>query len=373
MATSADAGRIADLGVGQPDFPTPEHIKQAAYQAIAEDFTKYTPQPGFLDLREAVADTFRRENGFTVSAEQVVVSCGAKHSLYNIMQCALSAGDEVLIPTPCWFCYPHQVEMAGGVPVLLPTRQEDGFQPDVAQLRKAVTVKTRMLVLNSPTNPTGAVFTRETLAHVAELACELDLLVVADEVYEKILFGANTHVSLASLGPEVAARTITVNSVSKTHAMTGWRIGYAALPRQLAERVTLLQANSTSGPAAPSQRAALAALRGDQSHVATMVESYAQRREYLLKRLTELPELSCLSPQGTFYMFLDVSALLGRNVGSHVQTDVDKLSQLLLKEAGVRVTSGRSFGSERHVRMSFAAAQADLELGMDRLSAWLSS
>jgi aspartate aminotransferase len=277
----------------------------------------------------------------------------------------------VLIPTPCWFCYPDQVTMAGGVPVLLPTRHEDGFQPEVEQLRAAVTDRTRMVILNTPGNPTGAVFSRETLRAIGELACERDLLVVADEVYEAILFDDAAHVSLASLRDEIAARTITVNSVSKTHAMTGWRIGYAAMPLELAERVTLLQSNSTSGPAAPSQRAALAALTGDQSHVAAMTASYAQRRGYLLERLATMPELTCVPPQGTFYLFLDVSALLGKRIGGHVLSDVHQLTQSLLEDAGVKVTSGRSFGSERHVRLSFAAAQADLELGMDRLAEWL--
>lgn len=361
------ASRTIDLGVGQPDFPTPDHIKRAGQEAITDGYTKYTPQPGFLDLREAIAHKFNTENAIDLSPEQVVVSCGAKHSLYNVFQCALEPGDEVIILSPHWFAYTEQVRFAGGVPVLVPTDERDGFHPDLAAVRAAVTERSKAIVLNSPCNPTGAVLGADTLAALAELAMEHDLLIVADEVYETIVFDGRRHISIASLSPEVAARTVTVNSVSKTHAMTGWRIGYAGLPIALAERVTLLQSQSTSGPCAIAQRAALAALTGDQQHVRTMLDAYAGRRASVLERLNRIKALSCARPEGTFYVFADLSALIGKSIRSRVVTDSEAFAAILLEKAGVRVTPGTSFGADRHIRISFAASLEDLGEGMDRL------
>ena len=275
---NADAGQIVDLGVGQPDFATPDHITVAGQRAIDEGFTRYTPQPGFPDLREAIAHKFRTENRLDVTADQVVVSCGGKHSLFNIVHCLVRPADEVLILSPHWFSYAAQVTYAGGEAVIVPTREEHGFQPDVAAVRAAVTDRTRALILNSPCNPTGAVYARTTLQALAELAVERDLFVISDEVYEKILFDGAEHVSIASLGRDIAARTATVGSVSKTHSMTGWRIGYAVMPLELAQSVTALQSHSTSGPNAIGQRAALAAFTQDAAHVPAMLAEYARRR-----------------------------------------------------------------------------------------------
>jgi len=365
MASRPD--EIIDLGVGQPDFPTPRHVKEAGKRAIDEDYTRYTPQPGFDDLREAVARKFEVENQLRVSPDQVVVSCGAKYSLFQILQCIVEPGDEVLLLSPYWFAYPMQVTLAGGVPVILPTREEQRFHPDVDAIRAAVTGATKAIVINSPCNPTGAVYRREVLAELAHLAVERDLLVIADEVYEKMLYDGAEHVSIGSLNAEIASRTATVNSVSKTHSMTGWRIGYAALPGKLAEEVTELQSYSTSGPCAIAQRAALAALTNDSSHVVAMVTEYAERRRYLLDRLAPLPELSCRAPEGTFYLFLNISAVCGRKIGGRQITGSADFARMLLEEAGVKVISGEGFGSARHVRVSFAASMQALEEGMDRM------
>jgi len=359
--------RIIDIGIGQPNFPTPDHIKAAAKRAIDENVTGYTPQPGFQDLRRAVAGKFQSENGVVVSPDQVVVSCGGKHSLYNVIQCLVEPGDEVILLRPYWFANPPQVRYAGGRPVLVATQGEEGFHPDVEAIRAAVTDATKAIVINTPCNPTGAVYGLEALRQLADLAVERDLLVIADEVYERIVFDGAEHVSIAGLNAEIASRTITVNSVSKTHAMTGWRIGYAALPRRLAETVTTLQMYSTSGPCAIAQRAALAALTESQAHVEAMVAAYAGRRRYLLDRLAGLDGLTCLPPEGTFYAFVRISELCGRTIrGRRISGSAD-FEALLLAEAGVKVVACEGFGDDRHVRISFAAGMEALEEGMDRI------
>jgi aspartate aminotransferase len=364
---------IIDLSVGQPDFPTPDAIKAAGKRAIDENYTRYTPQPGFQDLREAIVRKFERENGFCVSPEQVVVSCGAKHSLFNAIHSIVRPGDEVIILTPHWYAYPIQVRHAGGRPVLVPTREEDGFQPRIDAIRAAVTPATRALILNTPCNPTGAVYDRQRLIALAELAVEHDLWVISDEVYETIVFDGARHVSIASLGERIARRTITVNSVSKTHSMTGWRIGYAAMPAEIAAAATELQSFSTSGPCALSQRAALAALTEEPAHVEAMRLEYANRRRYVLQRLAALPELRFSAPQGTFYLFLNISAFCGRTLAGRPVGGSEDFAKLLLETAGVKVIPGLSFGSDQHVRLSFAASLEAIEEGMNRIERLIGS
>jgi len=314
------------LSVGEPDFPTPEHVKDAARQAIRDNITRYTPQPGFDDLR-----------------------------------------DEVLVFLPYWFATLEQVRRAGGRAVLLPTRPEDDFQPDLGAIRAAVTGATRAIVINSPCNPTGAVYSRQLLEGIAALAVQHDFLVISDEVYEHILFDGAEHVSIASLGPEVAARTVTVNSVSKTHAMTGWRIGYAAMPVALAEKVTLLQSVSTSGPCAIAQRAALAALAGDQSHVPKMAAAYAQRRAHVLNRVSRIDGFSCRAPRGTFYLFVDISGLIGKAIKGETVKDADGFVDIVRRRANVLLLSGSGFGAPTHFRLSFAAPLDTLQEAMARI------
>ncbi len=359
---------VVDIGKGEPDFATPEHIKEAARRALAEDFTRYTPQPGIPELREAAAEKFRTENGIDVSPDRVVVSCGGKHSLYNAFQCLLSPGDEVLVPTPHWFAYTAQIAACGARPVLVPASPESGFLPDIEDLRRARTSATRAIVLNSPHNPTGAVYDRARLEAIAALAAEHDLYIVSDEVYEKIVFDDARHLSVAAIDPEIARRTVTVNSVSKTHAMTGWRIGYAALPGDLARRVIALQGNSTSAPSAISQRAALAALTGDASHVATMVAAYARRRAWLLDRLEALPGLRCVPPRGAFYCFVNMEERIGTEVAGEPIGSADDFVRVLRERAGVSMVSGTPFGADRRVRISFAVSESDLAEGVDRMA-----
>ena len=365
--------KLVDIGKGEPDFHTPEHVKEAAYAAIAENFTKYTPQPGIRELREAIAHKFASENGIRVAPEQIVVSCGGKHCVDNAIRCIVEPGDQVIVMTPHWFAYPQQVRWAGGTPVLVPAREAEGFLPEVEAIEAAITPATRAIVLNSPCNPTGAVYPRKLLERIARLAVEGDLTVIADEVYENIVFDGAEHISIASLDEAIAARTVTVNSVSKTHAMTGWRIGYAALPAALAERVIALQSVSTSAPSAVGQRAALVALTGDQAHVAAMTAAYAERRNLVLERIARIPQLSTTRPMGTFYCFVNIGALIGRIVYGETIRDADDFVKVVREGAGVSVVSGTTFGSDLHIRVSFAVHQEALEEGFNRIEELLAA
>jgi len=364
-------GALIDMGRGEPDFDTPDHVKEAACRAVAENFTKYTPQPGMPELREAIVAKFNAENGIGVSTDQVVVSCGGKHSAELAIRALVRPDDEVVLVTPYWLAYPGQVRFAGGRPVMVTALEQEGFVPSPVNVRAAITPATRMLILNSPSNPTGAVYRRERLEELAEVALKHDLMVLSDEVYERIVFDGAEHCSIASLGPEIAEHTITVNSVSKTHAMTGWRVGYAALPGDLAERVVAIQQVSTSAPSAVSQRAALAALTGDQSHVAQMVAAYAERRAYTLKRIRHIPSLLTAPPSGTFYCFVNIEALLGRTCEGQPLQDVNDFAVALREKAGVNVVSGMGFGSKGHVRISFALGLDALREGFDRIERWI--
>ena len=360
---------ILDLRVGQPDYPTPDFIKEAAHAAIRDDYTTYTPQPGYEDLRETIAQKFIEENNIHAAPDRVVVSCGAKQSLYLIFQRILDPSDEVIVFSPYWFAYPHQIDLAGGKPTWVPLRQEDGFQPDPERVRSAITERTSALLINSPCNPTGAVFGMDSLEFLGNLACEHDLLIVSDEVYERILFDENVHYSVASLSPEFANRTITVNSVSKTHSMTGWRIGYVHFPTtSLAEDVTYLQSMGTSGPCSISQRAALAALTGDQSHTHRMVNDYAARRGLLLDGLERIEGLSCFKPQGTFYLFIDISALSSGRPQDLTFSKATRVTNFLENALSIIVSDGVNFGSDSHVRLSFAAAADILEEAVARMT-----
>ena len=358
---------IINLGVGEPDFHTSEHVKEAGSLAIRDNITKYVPQPGFRELREAVAEKFNEENGLSVSADQIVVSYGAKHALFNLFQVLLKPGDEVIILSPHWSVYPVQVEFAKGVPVFVELDEADGYQPDADVIGRACTSKTRALIINSPCNPTGAVFSRQALEAVAELACRRDFLIVTDEVYESILFDGAQHHSIAGFGKDVAGRTVTINSVSKTHAMTGWRVGYGAYPLELAERVTYLQSMSTSGVSGILQHAALRALRQNGNAVAGMIGEYDKRRRYLLDRFEGLGTMSCTKPLGTFYLFVNIKGLIGSHLGGELVSGSRAFCDGLLRDKDVIVSSGEEYGSHRHFRLSFAASMEQLAEAMDRI------
>lgn len=353
---------IISLAAGEPDFDTPGHIKAAAREAIDKGRTKYTAARGMPELIEAVRDKFKRENELDYSADEIVISCGAKHSLYNAFQAICREGDEVIIPAPYWVTYPEQVKLAGAEPVILETREEDRYRIDPERLAALVTPRTRALVVSSPANPTGAGYPRSDLEFIAETALKNDFYLVSDEVYEKLVFDDFRPISVASLSREARARTIVINGVSKSYAMTGWRIGYLAAPGNVAGAISGFQSHSTSNPATVSQYAALAALRGDQTCVEEMRRVFEERRNLMMDRLARITGITCFRPSGAFYTFPDVSAFGKRSLD---------LAGELLEKARVAVVPGIAFGRDANIRVSFADSKERLEEGLNRLESCL--
>ncbi|MEW6727696.1 MAG: pyridoxal phosphate-dependent aminotransferase [Bacillota bacterium] len=358
---------VINFGVGEPDFDTPEHIKEAAIEAIRRGATKYTPVAGTLALRKAVADKLLRDNGLAYEPSQIVVSVGAKHSLYNAIQVLCQEGDEVILPSPYWVSYLEQVKLAGATARFVFTGVENGFKMSPDDLKKAITPRAKLLILNSPSNPTGAVYSREEMAALAEVVLDHpDLYVISDEIYEKLIYDGNAHVSFAALSPEIKARTVVINGVSKAYAMTGWRIGYTASSIELAEAMTGLQSHSTSNPSSIAQAAAVAALEGPEEPIRRMVSEFDRRRTYMLKRLEELPGIRYPRPGGAFYLFPSVAGLLGRSYrGKEIRTASD-LAVLLLEEARIAVVPGIAFGDDTCLRFSYATAFERIVDGMNR-------
>jgi aspartate aminotransferase len=363
---------VISFGAGEPDFDTPERIKQAAIQAMRRGQTKYTEVGGVPELRAAVCAKFKRDNGLAYEPADVLVSCGAKHTLFNLAVAMLNPGDEVLVPSPFWVSYPEQARLVGAVPVAVPTSETTGFDLDPERLRAAVTPRTKVIVLNSPNNPTGAVFSPASLAAVAKLALERDLFVVSDECYEALTFEGR-HASIAALGPEIKARTLVVNTCSKAYAMTGWRIGFAGGPRELIAAMTDIQSQVTSNPSSIAQWAAVEALIGPQDEVAKMAGEFDRRRRLIVRGLNALPGVSCVMPRGAFYVFANVSRLFGRTWKTAGGTTTTLKSSLdvtafLLEEARVAVVPGLDFGSDDHVRLSYATSDALITDGLARMA-----
>ncbi|MDY0058872.1 MAG: pyridoxal phosphate-dependent aminotransferase [Myxococcota bacterium] len=357
---------VISLALGEPDFPTPPHIVEAAIAAMHRGETRYTPTPGTPELRRAIAEKTRRDNNIPLEAADVVVSAGAKHSLFNAFEALLEPGDEVLVPLPCWVSYPPQIALAEGVLVPVPTSAGQGFRVDGDLLREKIGPRTRVILLNSPSNPTGACLTRADVTSIAELACERDLTIVSDEIYEDLVYEGERPVSPASLGPEVAARTVTINGVSKSYAMTGWRIGWAmAKDRGLVQAMTRLQSHSTSNACSVAQAAALAALTSPRDFQEDWRREFDRRRRRLVEGLNALPGVSCLMPAGAFYAFPDVSAHLGP--GRRAATDTE-LALQLLEEAEVATVPGSAFEAPGHLRLSYALAYPRLEEALTRLT-----
>ncbi|MFZ5822881.1 MAG: pyridoxal phosphate-dependent aminotransferase [Bacillota bacterium] len=364
---------VVNFSVGEPDFDTPEHIKDAGIHAITRGETKYTPASGTLELRKAICEKLQRENGLTYKPEQIVVSNGAKQSLYNAFQVLLDPGEEVILQAPYWVSYPEMVRLAGGVPVVVETDESTGFKMTPDMIREKLTLRTRVINLNSPSNPSGAVYTREELKAIADLAVEHDLLIVTDEMYEKLLYDGAEHVSIAAFSEEVKKRTITVNGMSKAYAMTGWRMGYTASETVFAKAMADLQSHSTSGPSSISQKAALQALKGTQEPLEQMRLEFDQRRTYMLERLNKLPGFSVtVPPQGAFYLFPNVSGLFGKTVKGRTLANADDVAQVILEEAQVAVVPGTGFGSPAFIRISYAASMERITEGLNRIERLLS-
>jgi len=353
---------VVSLAAGEPDFDTPAHIKAAAIKAVNEGFTKYTPSSGMLELREAISKKFKNDNSLDYQASQIVVSNGAKHSLYNVFQALCEKGDEVLIPSPYWLSYPPIVSLAEATPVFIPTRKDNNFKVTEKELAAKITENTKCLILNSPSNPTGCVYDHEELEFIAKLAAKHKFFVVSDEIYEKLIYDNKKHISIASLGKEICALTVTVNGVSKSYSMTGWRIGYAAGPSDLMDAISNLQSHAASNPASMSQKAALAALTQPQGCVEEMRVEFEKRRDLMVSRIGKITNMSCVKPEGAFYVVCDMSKLRMGSV---------KLANRLLDEAKVAVIPGEPFGAESFIRLSFATSADLINKGLDRIEGWV--
>ncbi len=366
-AMKAQGVDIVNLSAGEPDFDTPAHIKAAAVEAIQRGFTKYTPVGGIPELKRAVAAKMERDYGVSYGDDEICVSTGGKQALYNIFQAILDPGDEVIIPVPYWVSYPAMVELAGGAPILVKTSMDQGFALKVEALEAAITPRTKALILNSPSNPTGAVYPPDLLRELAALAVERRFYIVSDDIYDEIRFDGRRPYNAVSVAPEAREWVLCVNGVSKTYAMTGWRIGYLAGNREVVKAVTKIQSQSTSNPNSVAQKAAVAALTGPQGCVEEMREAFRARRDYMVERLRAMEGVRCVEPQGAFYLFADLSALFGRRWSQGSIDGSLALADYLLEEARVAAVPGIAFGDDRFMRFSYATDLEVIREGMDRL------
>jgi aspartate aminotransferase len=356
-AMKAEGIDVCGFGAGEPDFDTPEHIKQAAIAALEAGFTKYTPSAGLPELRQAISEKLEADNQLSYRPSQVVVSSGAKHSCYNAILATCQPGDEVLIPSPYWVSYPDMVRLAGAEPVIVQTSERNGWKMRASDFENAMTPRTKMVILNTPGNPSGSVYTREELEGIVEVAAEEDIYILSDEIYEKLVYDDAKHVSIASLSKEAYDLTITVNGFSKAYAMTGWRLGYMAAPEVVAKAVDNIQSHSTSNPCSFAQKGAVAALKGDQQALADMRDEFSMRRDYMFDRITKIPNITAVKPQGAFYILVNISQL-----GLSSQNFADRL----LSKANVAVVPGAAFGDDRTVRLSYATSIDIIKKGLDR-------
>ena len=359
---------VISFGAGEPDFDTPENIKTAAIKSLQAGFTKYTPTSGIDELKDAIVRKFAGDNGLEYQKSQVVVSIGAKHSIYNAVLAVVNPGDEVIIPSPYWVTYPEQAKLAGGTAVYVQTDESTGFVAAADMIAKAVTPKTRLLILNSPSNPTGGVYSRKQLLQIADLAVSKSFYVLSDEIYEKIIYDGNEHVSIASLGPQIKKLTITVNGFSKSYSMTGWRLGYAAAEPDIAGAMSRIQDHSTSNPVSFAQKGAVEALTGPQDDMKRMVAEFDDRRKVIVERLNKIPGITCVMPRGAFYVFPNMSGLVGKSWNGGTITDSDGLAQYLLDEAKVAVVPGTGFGAPNYMRLSYATSMQAIQTGLDRIA-----
>lgn len=363
-ALKAQGVDLVGFAAGEPDFDTPDHIKDAARAALDSGFTKYTPSTGTPDLKKAIVEKLQRDNGLIYDVKQIAVSCGAKHSIYNVFQALLNEGDEVIIPSPYWVSYPEQVLLAEGKPVVVKTDESTGFRMTPQQLEQAITDRTRMVIVNSPSNPTGAVYGQKDLEAIAEVAVRRGIMVLSDEIYEKIIYGTR-FVSIASLGEEIKKLTIVINGMSKAYSMTGWRLGYMAAEPEIIAAVGKIQDQSTSNPTSFAQKGGVAALTGPQEPVELMRREFEKRRDRIVEMLNAIPGVECLSPGGAFYVFPNVAGVIAASGGKF--SDSDSLAEWLLETANVAIVPGSGFGAPGNVRLSYATSMANIEKGVERI------
>lgn len=361
---------VVGFGAGEPDFDTPEHIKKAAIDAICNGQTKYTPAAGTLALRKAISKKFKEDNNIDYAPSQIVVSNGAKHSLVNAFSAVLNPGDEVIIPAPYWVSYTEMVKIADGIPKLIYATEENEFKITAKQLEDAITDKTKAVVINSPSNPTGMIYSPDELKALAEVAVKHDLIIIADEIYEKLVYDGK-HVSIASFSEEIKDHTITINGVSKTYAMTGWRIGYAAANEKIAKIMANIQSHAASNPNSIAQAATIAALEGPTEEIEMMRDTFAKRREYMVERINKIDGVSCIMPQGAFYIMMNIKELFGKEIKGKVINNSNEFAEHLLQQEKVALVPGVGFGAEGYVRWSYATSMENIDKGLDRLEAFL--
>jgi len=359
--------QVISFGAGEPDFDTPENIKQAAKKAIDEGFTKYTPVGGIDDLKDAIIKKFQRDSGLSYKRSEILVSCGGKHSFYNLAQAIFDQGDEVIVPAPYWVSYPPMVSLAGGSPVIVETTEKNEFKITPEDLKKALTPKTKALIINSPSNPTGSAYAKKELERIAEIAISKTFFVISDEIYEKIVYDGFQFISIASLSEEMKKKTIIVHGVAKTYAMTGWRIGYTAGSEEVISAMNNIQSQSTSNPTSIAQKASVEALAGPQDEVGKMVSAFAQRRDYIVDRLNKIPGVSCYKPAGAFYVFPNFSSYYGKSYESKKIENSTHLADFFLDVARVAVVPGVEFGADPFERLSYATSMEDIKEGLNRI------
>ena len=361
--------RVISFGAGEPDFDTPENIREEAISAIKEGFSHYTTSSGIIELKRAIVEKLKKDNKIDYKTSEIIVSTGAKQCLFNTILTICNPGDEVLLPTPCWVSYTEQIKMARAVPVFVPTYYKDEFKLDAVQIKEKISPKTKLIILNSPNNPTGAVYDENELKKIAQLCVEHDIYCICDEIYEKLIYDNAKHFSMASLGDEIKGKIITINGVSKSYAMTGWRIGYAAGPEDIIKGMSKIQGHSTSNPNSIAQKASVEALIGKQDTIEEMRKAFNKRRKYMVSRLNGIKGFSCLVPSGAFYAFPDISNILARGIQYQdraIKTSFD-LSDFILKEAEVAVVPGIAFEAEGYLRLSYATSLEDIEEGLNRI------
>ncbi len=367
----AEGISVIGFGAGEPDFNTPDYINDAAKKAIDIGFTKYTAASGMPELKRAVCEKFRKDNHLEYTEDQIVISSGAKSSLFHAIEAIVQEGDEVLLPSPYWLTYPELVALAGGKTVYVPASKENGYKVTVNDLQKALTPKTKALIFNSPNNPTGAVYSEEEVRKIAAFVEETGIYVIADEIYEKLVYGGAKHYSIAQYSEKVKEQTIVINGVSKTYSMTGWRIGYLAAPKNIAKAIGSMQSHTASNPCSIAQYATVAALSGGEDFIEKMIKTFDERRRYMYDRLSHMKGVDCAKPEGAFYVFADVSALYGKSFdGEKIEGSLQFASAALKK--GVALIPGIAFGDDKSIRLSYAISMEDIKEGLNRLEQFIS-
>ena len=367
----ADGHDVIGLGAGEPDFETPEHIGKAAKTAIDRGYTNYTPASGTRELKQAVQSKFSKDNGLNYDLNQIIISNGAKHCLFNTFQAILNQGDEVIIPQPCWVSYPEMVKMGGGIPAFVETTANNNFKVNIEDLDRAIDDNTKAFILNSPSNPAGCVYSRRELEEIASLAVEKEFWVVSDEIYEEIIYENNKHISIASLGEEIKNRTIVINGMSKAYAMTGWRIGFAAGPGEVINIMKNMQSHATSNPNSIAQYASKVGLEGSKKPVYEMVEAFKKRRDYLVDKIKEIPHIDCQKPGGAFYIMINIENLFGSCFQNQEIQSSMSFADLLLDTQKVAVVPGKAFGRDEFIRLSYAASMKEIRKGLKRLQKFI--